>query len=363
MKPYNPELLPNLDLDWKIFRSQLGPANRSIARFDGLLQSIPNPTVLLSPLTTQEAVLSSKIEGTQATLEEVLKFEADPKQKTDKYQDIREIINYRKAIKHAVEELEKKPLNLTLLKEMHSILLDSVRGRNKSRGMFRTIQNWIGRPGSSMEEAQFVPPNPTVLLNHLDNFEYYINFDDEDVLVQIAIAHAQFEILHPFLDGNGRIGRILIPLFLFSKNVLHTPMFYISGYLESHRDEYYDRLKNISDNGDWENWISFFLKAITEQSIENIEKSKSVLQLYENMKHTVVDLTHSQYALQALDALFNSPIFSSTDFQNNSSIPKASASRILSTLKEENVINLFQEGRGNRPSVYVFERLIEIVKT
>ncbi len=361
MKPFSPDHLPNDSLDWKVFRSQLGPANRSIARFDGLLQSIPNPTVLLSPLTTQEAVLSSRIEGTQATLEEVLKFEADPKQKTEKYQDIREIINYRKAIKYAVDELQERPLTLNLLKKMHSILLDSVRGRNKSRGLFRTVQNWIGKPGSSIEEARFVPPDPVLLQDHLNNFEYYLNFDDEDVLVQVAIAHAQFEILHPFLDGNGRIGRILIPLFLYTKKVLHTPMFYISGYLESHRDEYYDRLKNITDEGDWENWIKFFLKAVIQQSTENIEKTKAVLNLYEEMKRKVVDATHSQYSLQALDALFNSPIFSTTDFQKNSKIPKASASRILSTLKEEGLIYTLREGRGNRPSSYVFDELIDIV--
>ncbi|RNC83756.1 MAG: Fic family protein [Balneola sp.] len=361
MKPFIPHNLPNEDLNWKPFRSQLGPANRSIARFDGLLQSIPNPAVLLSPLTTKEAVLSSKIEGTQATLEEVLKYEADPKQKTENYQDIREIINYRKAINFAVEELKERPITLRLLKEMHSMLLDSVRGKNKGPGQFRSTQNWIGKPGTKIEEARFVPPSPLILQDGLNNFEKYLNFNDEDTLVQVAIAHAQFEILHPFLDGNGRIGRIFIPLFLFSKGVLHTPMFYISGFLESNRDEYYDRLKAISDNNDWENWIIFFLKAIEHQSIENTEKAKKVLSLYDEMKTKIVDITRSQFALQALDTLFNMPIFSSTDFQKNSSIPKPSAIRILNSLKEANVISLFIEGKGNRPSIYVFFSLLDIV--
>lgn len=361
MKPFLPKKLPFKSLEWGSFINNLGPANRSIARFDGLLQSIPNPAVLLSPLTTREAVLSSKIEGTQATLEEVLKFEADPRQKTVKYQDIREVINYRRAINYAVQELEKRSITLSLLKDTHSILLESVRGEDKQRGTFREIQNWIGKPGTPIEQARFVPPSPLILDEFLDNFEEYLKLDDNDTLVQVAIAHAQFEILHPFVDGNGRIGRIIIPLFLYSKKVLHTPMFYISGYLESNRDEYYDRLKEITDNNKWEEWINFFLKAITIQSKENIDKAKQILELYNSMKQKIVESTHSQYALQALDALFTTPVFSTTHFQKNSNIPKPSSARIINSLKEEAIIHTIKEGRGNQPSVYVFDKLLQIV--
>lgn len=361
MKPFVPHTLPLENLDWKMFLKYLGPANRALARYDGMLQSIPNPAVLLSPLTTQEAVLSSKIEGTQATLQQVLKFEADPKRKTAHYNDIQEIINYRKAMNHAISDLDQRPLNLNLIKTMHSILMDSVRGQNKSRGKFRTIQNWLGKPGAKREEARYVPPAPMQLQEHLDQFEKYIHSEEDDILVQSAIVHAQFEIIHPFVDGNGRIGRILIPLFLYEKKILHQPMFYISAYLEANRSEYYDRLKAISDHGKWEEWIAFFLSAISSQAANNTGKVKSILELYDEMKQRVVEYTHSQYSLQALDCLFTVPVFTTADFRKHSNIPKASASRIISTLREEEVIKTIEESRGRKPAVYMFQRLMDII--
>lgn len=361
MKSFIPYILPLKKLNWDKFQRILGPANRAVARYDGLLQSIPNPAVLLSLLTTQEAVLSSKIEGTQATLEEVLRFQANPQKEVKHYNDIREIINYRKAMAHAIAELDKKPLNLNLIKSMHAILLDSVRGQNKSRGSFRTIQNWIGKPGTPMNKASFVPPTPLKLQDHLDAFEKYIHTDDADSLVQAAILHAQFEILHPFIDGNGRIGRILIPLYLYSKNILHQPMFYISAYLEEHRDEYYDHLKGISDNNEWEAWICFFLTAVDTQARMNTEKAQRILHLYNTMKQVIVDITHSQYALQALDSLFHLGIFSTTDFQKNSGIPRPSNSRIISTLRDEKIIETLEEAGGRKPAIYIFRALIDII--
>lgn len=204
--PFIPDELPLQDLDWTSFISYIGTANREIARYDGLLQSIPNPAVLLSPLTTQEAVLSSKIEGTQATLEEVLKFEAEMDSSFNRYDDIQEVLNYRKAMAFAIKELKERPITLNLIRRTHQVLLASVRGESSDRGNFRKIQNWIGKPGSTIEQARFIPPNPLVLQEHLDKFEKYIHYEEKDLLVQLAIVHAQFEILHPFLDGNGRIG-------------------------------------------------------------------------------------------------------------------------------------------------------------
>jgi Fic family protein len=360
MKPYIPENLPLQNLDWHHLIRLISEANRKLARYDGILHTMPNPVLLLSPLTTQEAVLSSRIEGTQATLEEVLKFEADPNQQTDKYADIQEVINYRKATSVAVEEMKRRPISLNLIKNMHSVLLQSVRGENKARGEFRKIQNWIGKPGSKIENARFVPPDPNELMKGLDNFEKYIHYDEKDRLVQLAIIHAQFEILHPFLDGNGRIGRILIPLFLFEKKILNTPMFYISAFFESHRDEYYDRLKGVTDNKDWEGWIKFFLQGVIQQSEKNIDKAGSILQLYEMMKEKMISITHSQYSIKALDNLFDMPVFSSTDFIKNSNIPKASAKRILNRLEESDIIDLLAEGAGRRPALYIFKQLIDI---
>ena len=360
MKPYIPENLPLQNLDWQHLIRLTSEANRKLARYDGILQTMPNPVLLLSPLTTQEAVLSSRIEGTQATLEEVLKFEADPKQQTEKNADIQEVINYRKATSAAVEEMNKRPISLNLIKNMHSVLLQGVRGENKARGEFRKIQNWIGKPGSTIDNATFVPPDPVELIKYLDNFEKYIHYDEKDRLVQLAIIHAQFEILHPFLDGNGRIGRILIPLFLFEKKILNTPMFYISAYFESNRDEYYDRLKAVTDKKDWEGWITFFLKGVIEQSEKNIDKVKSILQLYETMKEKMISVTHSQYSIKALDNLFDMSVFSSTEFIKNSNIPKASAKRILSRLEKTGTINILIQGSGRKPTLYIFKQLIEI---
>jgi len=221
-QPYKPQKLPLDSIDWGSLVDLIARANAALARYDGMLETMVNPTLLLSPLTTQEAVLSSRIEGTQATLEEVLEFEADPTRKIEpsKYADIQEIINYSKAMQHAVTLLKTKALCLNLIKELHAILLDSVRGANKARGEFRRIQNWIGPPGCSIEEATFVPPSPDVLPQALDNWEKYIHYNEKERLVQLAIVKAQFELIHPFLDGNGRIGRMLVPLFLYEKKLL-----------------------------------------------------------------------------------------------------------------------------------------------
>lgn len=362
MKPFIPNSLPLQNLRWIRFIKLIGQANGELARYDGALQGIINPAVLLSPLTTKEAVLSSRIEGTQATLEEVLEFEATPEQKTDKYKDIQEIINYRKSMRFATEWLNKKPITLNLIKKIHSILLNSVRGKNKARGEFRKKQNWIGKPGCSIEQAEYVPPEPLSLMNHLSNFEKYIHYDELDRLVQLAIIHAQFEIIHPFLDGNGRVGRILIPLFLSEKRILGSPMFYISEYLEANRDEYYDKLENISKKNAWEDWIEFFLKALIKQAKNNNSKVKDIIDLYERKKQRISEITHSQYVIKILDTLFASPIFKTTDFIYFSKIPKASATRCLRLLKKNKIISILRKARGSKPATFTFDKLINLVK-
>lgn len=242
----------------------MGKTNRALAHYDGVLRSIPNPAVLLSPLTVNEAVLSSKIEGTQATLQEVLEFESGEDVKDlERKHDIFEVINYRKAIRQAESEIENHPLNLKILLNAHCTLLDSVRGHNKARGQFRTTQNWIGKEDTDIRVACFVPPNPIDLPEALTNFENYLHHDEVDPIAQLALVHAQFEILHPFLDGNGRVGRMLIPLFLYEKKVLRNPMFYLSAFLDNHRQQYYDRLLAITNEGDWQGWIVFFLEGVS----------------------------------------------------------------------------------------------------
>ncbi len=363
-KPYKPMPLPLDCIDWGSHVSLIAQANAALARYDGILEAMVNPALLLSPLTTQEAVLSSRIEGTQATLEEVLEFEVDPKRKIepDKYADIQEIINYRRAMQRAVELLKERPLCLNLIRELHSILLDSVRGASKARGEFRRIQNWIGPPGCSIEEATFVPPSPDMLPDALDNWEKYLHFDEKERLVQLAVIKAQFELIHPFIDGNGRIGRMLVPLFLYEKKLLSRPMFYLSAYLERNRELYYQKLNAISEKNDWDGWIQFFLRAITEQAKENTRKARAILELYEEMKQKVPEITRSRYAVQAIDALFARPLFSTRDFMELSKIPKISAFRILNELKESGIIQVLQEGKGSRGSIMIFGKVIEITE-
>lgn len=362
MKPYTPARLPIKSLPWHNWIRLIGHANAELARFDGTVQGIINPSILLSPLTTQEAVLSSKIEGTQATLEEVLEFEATQGKNSDKAEDIREIINYRKALLSAVEMMQKRPISLNLIREIHSILLDNVRGQKSSKGNFRTIQNWIGKPGSGIEQATYVPPEPQTLMEHLGNLEKYIHFDEEDKLVQLAIIHAQFELIHPFLDGNGRVGRILIPLLLFAKGLLSSPIFYLSDYLEKNREIYYEKLRAISENNDWNSWIQFFLTAIMEQAKTNNQKTKNILVLYEKMKKKIIELTRSPFAINFLDSLFYQPVFTTTGFIEKSNTTKSSSARILNTLLKENILITLVKGRGSQPVTLMFPELMKITE-
>jgi len=362
-KPYSPGKLPPEPIEWSTHIPLIAQANAALARYDGILETMVNPALMLSPLTTQEAVLSSRIEGTQATLEEVLEFEANPASQVEpsKRADIQEIINYRTAINRAVELLEKRPICLNLILELHGILMDSVRGANKARGQFRKTQNWIGPPGCSMEEATFIPPVPDVLPYALDKWEKYIHADEKDRLVQLAIVKAQFELIHPFLDGNGRIGRMLIPLFLFEKKLLSKPMFYLSAYLERNRDQYYKALNAISEKDDWNGWIQFFLTAVAEQSMENIKKARAIFNLYEKVKQDVPAITRSQYAVQVIDALFRRPVFSIADFANRSGIPLPTAKRIVENLKKEGLLKSLSEGKGRKAGNWVFAPILTIV--
>lgn len=358
MKPYIPESLPLTNLDHGRLIRLIGPANAALARYDGLLQSVVNPSVMLSPLTTQEAVLSSKIEGTQATVDEVLEYEAGIEFDAEKVKDIQEVVNYRSALTLAKETLTQRPLNLALLRQMHGTLMSSVRGADKSPGQFRVQQNWIGRENCKIEQATFVPPSPLQLLDHLEAFERYLASDDVDPLVQVSVVHAQFELLHPFSDGNGRIGRLLIPLFLFQKRTLASPMFYLSEYLEEHRDLYYAGLRGISQQGDWTGWVEFFLTAITEQAQTNTVRVRAILELYERMKQQIYDLLNSKYALKVLDSLFDRPIFESSDFVERSGIPKNTALPFLRQLREAGILLLLREKSGRRSAILAFSELL-----
>ena len=362
MQPFVPHPLPLEDLDCSSLIGLVGTANRAIARYDGMLQSVVNPAILLSPLTTREAVLSSKIEGTQATLDEVLEHEAGRMYDEEKTKDIQEIVNYRKALTLGGESLRERPIKLSLLQGLHKLLMDTVRGQDKSPGEFRVKQNWLGPYGCKIEEASFVPPNPLQLRDHLEAWERYVGSDDVDVLIQTAVVHAQFEIIHPFEDGNGRIGRLLIPLFLYQKNVLGSPMFYLSEYLEQHRSTYYQCLAGISRDNNWESWIRFFLTAVAEQSKSNLTKVQRTLSLYDRMKHEITEITHSQHSIRLLDAIFDRPVFQASDVVKRTDLTRQTATHLLRRLREAGILQPIREARGRQPAIYAFTELVNITE-
>ena len=362
---YHYDKFPPSNIIWSRLIHLLGPASAALARYDGMLMGIPNASVLLAPLTTEEAVLSSRIEGTQATMGEVLEFEAVRESNNitqEKKADIFEVLNYRKAIRRGIDLLNDLPLCQRVIKEAHRVLLDSVRGHGKSPGEYRRTSNWIGPPGCKIEDAKFIPISADHLPDAMSRWEKYIHEKTSDRLVQLAIVHAEFEALHPFLDGNGRLGRMCVPLFMFKIGLIREPTFYISAFFERNRDEYYERLLAISRDDDWTGWCEFFLKAIIEQAGENQKKTREILTLYENKKNQVVKLTRSQYAIHALDFIFSRLIFKSTDFTETKEIPSPTAKRILVVLRDNGILTTFYESSGRRPAIYAFPELINIVE-
>lgn len=362
MKPWIPDELPLAALEPARLFSAAGRAIDALGRYDGLLRGMVNAEVMLSPLTTQEAVLSSRIEGTQATVGDVLGSDAGEEFDPAKNADVEEVLNYRQAMREANLRLNDHPITLALVRSLHQMLMNGVRGEDKEPGKFRTDQNWVGPKGCRIEQANFVPPNPLIVLEHLETWERYIAGDDLDPIIQAAVVHAQFEIIHPFKDGNGRIGRLLVPLFLFCKKRIHKPMFYLSGYLESHRDEYYSRLRAITEKGEWNEWVIFFLNAITEQANANIEAATAIYALYEEMKLAVRDTTHSLHSAFIVDVLFQSPVFRIAQLQAGDTIPVASAHKVAQQLAEAKIIRQIRQGKGRRPSLYVFPRLLNLVE-
>lgn len=360
---YHAGRFPPENLDWPALIPLIGPAAAAMARYDGTLATIPNTGILLAPLTTQEAVLSSRIEGTQATMGEVLEFEAGREPDSPaRREDIHEIINYRTAMRRAEEMLVELPLSNRVIREAHKELLDGVRGEGKSPGEFRRVPNWIGPPGCSPDEAKFVPIGADKLPEAMSAWERYIHIDAADQLVQLAILHAEFEALHPFLDGNGRLGRMLVPLFLWQCGLIRSPMFYISAYFETHRDAYYDGLLAVSRDDDWTGWCQFFLEAVRVQAQDNLKKAQGIIDLYEEMKRRVADLTQSRYAVHALDWIFERPVFRSSDFAASAGFAGRTARRILDVLCEGDVLKVFHHGRGRQAAVLAFPELINVAE-
>ena len=357
---YHNSGFPPAELDWQRLIPLIGPANAAVARYEGVLQGIPNAQVLLSPLTSQEAVLSSKIEGTQATLGEVLEFEAAEESATgDKRDDILEVLNYRKALRSAVDDMKERPLSQRLIRDAHRVLMQGVRGRNKTPGEYRRVANWIGPQGGTVEQARFIPPGPERLSELMTAWEKYIHGDAPDKLLQLALLHAEFEAIHPFLDGNGRLGRLLVPLFLVQNQLLSGPHFYISAFFEVHRDEYYEHLLAVSRDRDWTGWCVFFLQALKAQAHDNEARASAILELYRSKLDWIVKATGSRFAVTALDWFFNQPTFKTSDFVKSAGIPLQTAYKIVREVRDGGLLKVKRAGSGRRPDVLEFAQLIE----
>jgi Fic family protein len=275
---------------------------------------------------------------------------------------VQEVLNYRAALRAAEALLVSLPLSQRVVREAHKVLLQGVRGQNKAPGEYRRIPNWIGPPGCSLEEAHFVPIGAAELPDAMSAWERYAHEDAPDRLVQLAILHAEFEALHPFLDGNGRLGRMLVPLFLWQTGLIRSPIFYISAYFESRRDEYYAGLLNVSRNDDWTGWCRFFLEGVRTQAEDNLAKAKAILALYDEMKRRVPELTRSQYAIRAIDWIFGRPVFSGAEFVGSAGIPEPTAKRVLSVLRSAGVVRVVAPARGQRAALLVFPALLNIAE-
>lgn len=286
----------------------LSAADRDVARLDAIAELLPNPDLFIAMYVRHEAVLSSQIEGTQSTLEDVLAFEADATG-NDAPKDVEEVVNYVRAMNHGLRRLSELPLSLRLIREIHSELMHNVRGSEKSPGEFRTTQNWIGPQGSTLANASFVPPPPHALMETLGALETFLHQGKADVplLIRCGLAHAQFETIHPFLDGNGRVGRLLITLMLCEERALMRPLLYLSVYLKAHRAEYYDRLTAIRQSGHWEPWLKFFLRGISVTARAATQTARDIVLMREQHRAAVAK---NAKALKLLDALLQQPLVS-----------------------------------------------------
>ena len=340
----------------------IGRANASLSRYDGLLESLINPDVMLSPLVMKEAELSSRIEGTIATANEVYQQQAGEKFESGKDADIQEILNYRSTLRTAERILGAGPLSLHLLRQMHENLMQGVCGEDKNPGQFRQTQNWIGPRGCTIDEATYVPPSPLILQELLEQFIDFSNLLDDslDPIVQAAFIHAQFELIHPFDDGNGRIGRILIPLFLVRRGSIVSPSLYISGYLEANRDQYYQCLENISKEGNWLGWVEFFLKAVVKQSESNLILVRNIIDLYERKKREVSELLHTDQAIYIVDMLFDTPVFRANELHKRLKIQRQRAAQYIRSLKDAGIIVELRPSKGRMPALLSFEDLWKI---
>ncbi|MGV8073348.1 MAG: Fic family protein [Syntrophobacteraceae bacterium] len=337
----------------------LSDADRALGRLDGVASILPNPDLFVAMYVKHEAVFSSQIEGTQSTLEDVLEYEVNPKGES-RPKDIEEVVNYVRAMNYGLNRLEELPMSLRLLREIHAELLKGVRGSERTPGEFRHSQNWVGSVGCTLKDAEFVPPPPHEMHAALDNLENFLHDRTSlPVLIHCGLAHAQFETIHPFLDGNGRIGRLLITLLLCERQVLQRPLLYLSYYLKAHRAQYYDRLMAVRNDGDWEGWLKFFLQGMYEVSRAATDTARAVLDLRERHREAVIQyLSGSTNGLKLLDYLFEHPLLAIRMAQDALGCSYGTAGSVIQEFEK---LGILQEITGQQRSrLYRYEPYVSL---
>lgn len=332
----------------------LSQADRALGRLDGSIQTLPNPDLFVYMYVRKEAVLSSQIEGTQSSLQDVLAAEAkifSP----DRPQDVDEVVNYVRAMNHGLARLVELPVSIRLIREMHADLLQGVRGEHLTPGELRTRQNWIGPADCQLNEATFVPPPPHEVAQHLADLERFLHADTGlPLLIKIGLAHAQFETIHPFLDGNGRVGRLLITFLLCEKQALLKPVLYLSYYFKVHRQAYYDHLQSVRDAGTWEQWLSFFLRGVVKVSEQATDTARRILSLREEHRRTITENLGraAGNGHRVLEHLYEHPIVSVNEVQDLTGTTYPAANDLVARMVDRDILREFTGQARNRRFSY-----------
>lgn len=330
-----------------------------VGRLAGEGRRLPNPHVLIRPFIRREAVLSSRIEGTQATLGELLAAEAGAVVERSP-DDLREVGNYVRALEHGIKRLQSLPMSLRLVRELHEHLMTGVRGGHARPGEFRRTQNWIGRPGETLAQAKYVPPPPEVLGEHLSAWERFLHERVLPPLVHVALAHYQFEAIHPFQDGNGRVGRLLITLQLCERNILPAPLLYLSAFFEATRREYYAGLRSVSEHADWEGWVQYFLNGVARQSEDALSRAERINQLLTSWRERLSGQAGTKVALQMLDLMASNPFLTPRGAEEKLNLAYNTVMRAIGQLEKLNIMK--EVSKAKRDRVYCAKALLDILE-
>ena len=351
-------LPPRFDIGPRTIK-KLSAADFALGQLRGVGQMLPNAQLLIAPFLRREAVLSSRIEGTIASLDQLIMFEVEPSRESQN-PDVGEVANYVLAMMYGLTRLDELPVSLRLIRELHEKLLTGVRGQDRRPGEFRQTQNAIAQQGRPVEEARYIPPPVAQMTQALSEFELFLHEPTElPFLIQLALVHYQFEAIHPFLDGNGRIGRLLLSLLLCEKGYLTQPMLYLSGFLEKHRDRYIDSLLRVSQSGDWAGWVDFFLEGIAEQSQDAVERSRLLLELRQQYRDKAQTARASALPLLLIDALFEVPALTISMARKLLEVTHVSAQRTVERLVGLGILEEVTGQQRNR--VYLAREILSIV--